>query len=258
MAVDAAIRSLGRGFLSRLEHAAGLCSLLFSALRSTGALATAPMRTVLYRQLYFTGIQTFWRASLIGALIGIVILTQVASLVGRNTDLGGRVLVWVIIRELGPLLTAILVISRSSNAVATELASMRINREMDVLRGLGISPLRYLVVPRVVGITISLVALTVWFEAVTIAGGLAFSSLIVQLPFLTQQQSVVGALSVPDLGVSLLKSLLFGLFVAATACYQGLRVGPSVTEIPQVGSRAVMQGLSLVVVVNVLLTVVFS
>lgn len=258
MGVDAAIRSLGRGLMSRLEHTAGMFSLLCSALRNAGALAASPVRTVLYRQLYFTGLQALWRASLIGALIGIVILTQVASLVGSNTPLGGRILVWVIVRELGPLFTAILVISRSSSAVATELAAMCMNREMEVLRGLGISPLRYLVVPRVVGITISVVSLTVWFEAVTIAGGLASSSLIMQLPFLVQQQSVVGALSVPDFGVSLLKSLLFGLVVAATACYHGLQVGSSITEIPQVATRAVMQSLSLVVVVNVLLTVVFS
>jgi phospholipid/cholesterol/gamma-HCH transport system permease protein len=163
-----------------------------------------------------------------------------------------------VVRELGPLFTAILVISRSSSAIATELAAMRVNREMEFLRGLGISPLRYLIVPRVVGTAVSLVALTVWFEAVTIAGGLFFSSLVVQLPFVAQLQSILGALSAPDLGVSLLKSLLFGLVVAAASCFHGLQVGSSITEIPQVTTRAVMQGLSLVVVINVLLTVAFS
>ncbi len=258
MAVDAAIRSVGRAVMGHFEQTAGMFALLGAALRNSGALTTPAVRTVFYRQVYFTGIQALWRASLIGALIGIVILTQVASLVGKNAALGGRILVWVVIRELGPLFAAILIISRSSSAVAAELAAMRVNREMEVLRGLGIPPLRYLVVPRVIGITASLAALTVWFEAVTIAGGLAFSSLIVQLPFLTQMQSITGALSVPDLGVSLLKSLLFGLIVAAAACFHGLQVGSSITEIPQVTTRAVMQGFSLVVVANVLLTVIFS
>jgi len=258
MGADATIRTLGRSVMGQLDHTAGMFALLGSALRNVGVLAVAPVRTVLYRQIYFTGLQALWRSSLIGALIGIVILTQVASLVGKNAALGGRVLVWVVIRELGPLFAAILVISRSSSAVATELAAMRINREMEVLRGLGISPLRYLVVPRVVGITASLVALTAWFEAVTIAGGLAFSSVIVRLPFLAQLHNITGALDVPDIAASVLKSLLFGLLVAAAACYHGLRVGTSITEIPQVATRAVMQGLSLVVVANVLLTVIFS
>jgi len=258
MAVVATIRSFGRAVSGQLEQTAGMFALLGRVLRNADALAVPPVRTVLYRQIYFTGIQALGWAGLIGALIGIVILTQVASLVGKNAALGGRILVWVVIRELGPLFTAILVISRSSSAVATELAAMRVNREMEMLRGLGISPLRYLIVPRILGVTASLMALTVWFDAVTIAGGLAFSSLIVQLPFLTQLQNITGALSVPDLGVSLLKSLLFGLVTAAAACYHGLQVDASITEIPQVSTRAVMQGLSLVVVANVLLTVIFS
>ena len=258
MAADATIRALGRGVMGRLDQTAEMFALLGAALRNTGALAVPAVRAVLYRQIYFTGVQALWRSGLIGALIGIVILTQVASLVGKNAALGGRVLVWVVMREFGPLFSAVLVISRSSSAVAAELAAMRVNREMEVLRGLGISPLRYLVVPRVVGVAASLAALTIWFEAVTIAGGLAFSSAIVQLPFLAQLQNITGALSVHDLGVSVLKSLHFGLLVAAAACFHGLRVGTSITEIPQVTTRAVMQGLSLVVVANVLLTVIFS
>jgi phospholipid/cholesterol/gamma-HCH transport system permease protein len=258
MAGDNQLRAFGRAVMSQLDQTAGTFALLGRALRGVGALADPPVRTVLYRQIYFTGLQALWRAGLIGALIGIVVLTQVASLVGKNAALGGRILVWVVVRELGPLFTAILVISRSSSAIATELAAMRVNREMEFLRGLGIPPLRYLVVPRVVGTAASLVALTVWFEAVTIAGGLFFASLVVQLPFLAQLQSIAGALSAPELGVSLLKSLLFGLVIAAGACFHGLQVGSSITEIPQVTTRAVMQGLSLVVVINVLLTLVFS
>jgi len=258
MAGDQMLRALGRAVSGHLEQTAGTFALLGAALGGLGALALAPARTVFYRQVYFTGLQALWRAGLIGALIGIMILTQVASLAGKNAALGGRILVWVVVRELWPLFTAILVISRSSSAIATELAAMRVNREMELLRGLGISSLRYLVVPRVAGTALSLVALTVWFEAVTIAGGLCFSSLIVQLPFLAQLQNIARALSAADLGVSLLKSLLFGLVVAAAACYHGLQVGSSITEIPQVTTRAVMQGLSLVVVINVLLTVVFS
>ena len=258
MAGDRFLRALGRGALGQLEQSAGMFALLGGALRNLGALSRRPVRTVFCRQVYFTGIQALWRAGLIGALIGVIVLTQVASLVGKNAALGGQILVWVVIRELGPLFAAILVISRSSSAVAAELGAMRVNRETEVLRGLGISPLRYLVVPRVAGMAASLVALTAWFEAATIAGGLAFSSLIVRLPFLAQLRNIGGALAAQDIGISLLKSALFGLVVAAAACYHGLRVGASITEIPQVTTRAVMQSLSLVVVANVLLTVVFT
>ena len=258
MVGDGLLRALGRGVVGHLEQTAGMFALLGRALRNLGALGSRPVRTVFFRQVYFTGLQALWRVAGIGALIGVIVLTQVASLVGKNTALGGQILVWAVIRELGPLFAAIIVISRSVSAVAAELGSMRVNREVELLRSLGISPLRYLVVPRVAGLAASLVALTAWFEAATIAGGLAFASLIVELPFLAQLRNIGGALSAGDIGISLLKSTIFGLVVAAAACYHGLRVGDSITEIPQVTTRAVMQSLSLVVVANVLLTVVFS
>ncbi|HEY5997729.1 MAG TPA: ABC transporter permease [bacterium] len=258
MSVDDRVRALGRGVVGRLEQTAGMTVLLGRALRNLDALRSRPVRTVFFRQVYFTGLQALWRVGGIGVLIGVIVLTQVASLVGKNAALGGQILVWTVIRELGPLFAAIIVISRSTSAVAAELGAMRVNREMELLRSLGISPLRYLVVPRVAGMAASLVALTAWFEAVTIAGGLAFSSLVVQLPFLAQLRNIGGALTAGDIGVSLLKSVLFGLVVAATACYHGLRVGASITEIPQVTTRAVMQSLTLVVVANVLLTVVLT
>jgi phospholipid/cholesterol/gamma-HCH transport system permease protein len=258
MSVDDRVRALGRGVLGQLEQTAGMASLLGRVLRNLGALRSRPVRSVFFRQVYFTGLQALWRVGAIGVLIGVIVLTQVASLVGKNAALGGQILVWTVIRELGPLFAAIIVISRSTSAVAAVLGAMRVNREMELLRSLGISPLRYLVVPRVAGMAASLVALTVWFEATTIAGGLAFSSLIVQLPFLAQLRNIGEALAAGDIGVSLLKSALFGLVVAATACYHGLRVGASITEIPQVTTRAVMQSVTLVVVANVLLTVVFT
>jgi phospholipid/cholesterol/gamma-HCH transport system permease protein len=182
MARDSVLRALCRGLIGHLDQTAGLFALLGRALRNAGALASPPVRSVFYRQVYFTGIQALWRSGLLGAMIGIVVLTQVASLVGKNAALGGRILVWVVIRELGPLFAAIVVISRSSSAIAAELAAMRVNREMEFLRGLGVSPLRYLIVPRVTAVAAAR-ALTVWFEAATIVGGLVFSSLIVQLPF---------------------------------------------------------------------------
>jgi phospholipid/cholesterol/gamma-HCH transport system permease protein len=255
MAGDGFLRALGRGALGQLNQNAGAFALLGRALRGAGALASPPVRSVFFRQVYFTGLQALARTGLIGALTGIVILTQAASLVGKNAALGGQVLVWAVMREIGPLFAAIIVISRSSSAIAAELAAMRVNHEMEVLRGLGIDPLRYLIVPRVLGLAASLAALTVWFEAVSVGGGLALSSLIVRLPFLAQLRNIAGALTAGDIGVSLLKSAVFGLIVAATACHQGLQAGSSITEIPQVTTRAVMQGLSLVVVANVLVTV---
>ena len=103
--------------------------------------------------------------------------------------------------------------------------------------------------------TASLVGLTAFFQVVTIVGGLICASLIVQLPFLAQIRSIASALQVYDLSVSMLKCILFGLIISSAACYHGTRAGNSITEVPQVTTRAVMQSLSVVVVVNGLITV---
>ncbi|MBF0473596.1 MAG: ABC transporter permease, partial [Nitrospirae bacterium] len=84
-------------------------------------LTIAPVRTVLYKQIYFTGLQSLNKLGIIGLLIGVVIITQVSNIVGYNAELIGKILIWVVVRELGPLLCAIIIIARSSPAIASEL-----------------------------------------------------------------------------------------------------------------------------------------
>lgn len=256
MARAGVFRTLGRSVLTPLRHAAGTFALLAYALREAGALSLGPVRQVFYRQVYFTGIQALRETSIIGLLIGVVVLTQIANLAGDDAALAGRVLVWAVVRELGPLFAAILVITRSSSAVAAELGTIRVNREMDHLRTMGVDPFRYLIVPRVLGLTVSLVALTVCFEAATILGGVLFSGIVMPAPLLTQLQTVAGALRAFDVSVSLAKGVLFGLLIAASACHHGVLVRSSITEVPQATTKAVMQSLFLTVLANVLVTVI--
>lgn len=250
-------RRTGRIVLETWLGLSGIAGTVMGAAGALPVLLNPSVRTVFLRQVYFTGIQALSTVAALGALIGIVIITQVSSLVGSNAELTGRILLWTVVREMGPLFAAIIVIARSCTAVAAELASMKINDELSFLRSMGISPAAYLVVPRVAGMALSLFLLTFWFQAVAIFGGLALSSLFIQLPFLSHMQSIFTALGIFDIAASLLKSLLFGLLVAGAACYHGLRVQASITEIPQVTTRAVMQSLLAVVLIDVLVTVVF-
>ena len=251
---DGAVSALGRRVLAPAEHAAGSLALLLAAVRTAGALRRWPVRQVFWRQVYFTALQALPQTALIGVLLGVVVHTQIASLAGDNAALAGRALVWAVVREIGPLFAAILVVSRSSSAVAAEFGTMQINRELDHLRSLGIDPVGYLVVPRIAGMTTAVVALTVFFEAATILGGLLVSTLLVRTPLLAQLSTIGGALSAFDLSISLAKCLLFGLIVSASACYHGARVRSSITEVPQATTRAVMQSLTFVVLANGLVT----
>ena len=213
------------------------------------------MRLVFYRQIYFTGVQALFVVATIGLVLGLAIITQVSSLAGRTTDLTGRILVWVVVRELGPLFAAIIVIARSGTAVAAELGVDEGQRRGPVPARHGHPAARYLVMPRIAGLTTSLLALLFFFQGIAVLGGLALASVLFDLPFRAQLDNLAATLSFFDLSISLVKGLVFGLVIAAAACYHGLRVRTSITEVPQVATRAVIEALILVVVVNGLITV---
>jgi phospholipid/cholesterol/gamma-HCH transport system permease protein len=246
---------VGRRVLVFFAHAAGAFSLFARAFRGLPALAQRPVRMVFYRQIYFTGVQALLVVAAIALVLGLGVITQVSSLAGRGTDLAGRILVSVVVRELGPLFTAIIVIARSGTAVAAELGSMKANDEFHYLRAMGIPADRYLVMPRIAGMTTSLVALLFFFQGIAVVGGLALSSLLLDLRFRTELEKIAATLSVFDVSISLVKAVVFGLLISSAACYHGLRVRTSITEVPQVATRAVMEALILVVVVNVVITV---
>jgi len=249
-------RKIGKKITHSFLYSRGSFELLVHAFRNISSLKIPPLRSVLYRQIYFTGIETLDTVAMIGILLGIVIITQVTNLVGSNAPLVGKVLVWTVVREVGPLLTAILVIARSSSAVASELGAMRMNREFDHLMVLGIDPLNYLILPRIIGITVSVFILTFYFQIAAIAGGLVLSSLLNRgISFSRQFQEILSTLGILDIGVSLLKSLLFGLFIATASCYHGFRSGRSITEIPQATTNAVMHSLLMVFLADGLITV---
>ncbi|BCB96042.1 ABC transporter permease [Dissulfurispira thermophila] len=216
----------------------------------------APIRSVLYKQLYFTGIEALSKVAAIGILIGIVIIAQIVNLVGSNAVLTGKILIWTIVRELGPLFAAIIIIARSGTAISSELGSMKVNRETDSLKIMGINPVDYLIVPRITGITISVFILTFYFQIMAITGGLAFTSAFLELSFSQHIKGIFSALGLFEILISLFKSLVFGLLISVVSCYHGFNVEASITEIPQAATKAVMQSLFLVFIFDGIITVI--
>jgi len=247
---------IGKGLIVSAQHARGTYSLFVDAIRHITYLKIPPVRSVLYKQIYFTGIEALNKVALIGILIGIVIITQVANIVGFNPVLTGRILVWTVVRELGPLFVAIIVIARSCTAIAAELGSMKANKEIDALITMGIDPYAYLVMPRIIGISASVFMLAFYFQISAIAGGLIVSSLFTDILFYEQLKGVFSVLSIFQVAVSLIKSAIFGLLISTISCYHGLRVKSSITEIPQVTTLAVMQSLFVVLIFDGIITVV--
>jgi phospholipid/cholesterol/gamma-HCH transport system permease protein len=174
---------IGRAVLGAGDYWKGFHELLFYSFRRLGALGKPPVRLVFFKQIYFTGIEALGAVTVIATLTGIVITTQITSLVGQNIALTAKIMLWTVVRELGPLLSAIVIIARSSSATASELASMKIRGEIDHLRFMGIAPGDYLMVPRIAGITLSVVAVTFYFQMTAIVMGYAFAAIMGFMPF---------------------------------------------------------------------------
>ncbi len=216
------------------------------------ALSIPPVRSVFGRQLYFTGTESVYLVVLLGLLAGAAIATQTTSIVGANSELTVRVLVWTVVRELGPLLAAIIIIARSSVAIATELAVMEVRGEIDALKEMRISPMDYLVVPRISALTLSALALTIYFEAVAVMGGLAVSAIFQNVSFLSQLGRFLDVITPADVALPVVKGVCFGIAIAAISCYHGITVSKSATAIPVAVLHAVIRSLISVFVIDAL------
>lgn len=236
-------------FIALRRYLTGFWALLIYAAGHLRVLRIPPVRIVFERQLYFTGIEGLVLVAGIGLLTGAVFSMTVTALLGAG-DLSMHTLVLVQVGELGPMVAAIIIIARSSVAIAAELALMHNRDETTHLWLMRIPPLDYLVVPRIAAVTLSVFALTTYFQAVAISGGLATSSLFQQVPFLEQLGRFFSAVSVADILVAGAKSLCFGLAISCISCFHGLNVGRSTTAVPVATVRAVVQSLIAVFLID--------
>jgi phospholipid/cholesterol/gamma-HCH transport system permease protein len=196
--------------------------------------------------------------SVIATLVGATIIMQTqlmaAALPG---EIVGQILVAVVLREMAPLTTAIIVASRSGTAMATELGNMQANQEILGLSSLGIDPLRFIVWPRLMGAIVSVLVLTVYFGALAIMGGYIVSVVMGASTFPELQSGFSGALLPLDLPLFLIKGIGLGTIVGWLCCHFGLEVRGSPTEVPQKASQAVVGSLLACVVYNTAATAGF-
>lgn len=222
-----------------------------------GVAARKLVHSIMVTQVLFTGVQAVSLVSVIGLLIGASIIIQTNMMMPADGELIGRVLVAVVLRELAPLITAIVVAGRSGTAIATELGNMKVNSEVLALSSLGIDPMRYVVLPRMLACVVSVVALMIYFSIVSLSAALALGILTSGSSLSSFQQGVAGSVMPHDLVLFFAKGVGLGTIVGWLSCHFGLGVKSSPTEVPQQASRAVVNSLLGCVVYNTLLTAGF-
>jgi phospholipid/cholesterol/gamma-HCH transport system permease protein len=197
------------------------------------------------QQVYFTAVQAIGPIVILALGVGFVAIVEGVQGIGSFSgarELGEMVTV-VVLREVAPLLTGIVVIVRSATAIAAELGVMRVQREIEALEVMGIPPMRQLVTPRVVGGVLSVFGLSVVFSAVALFGGFAIAKLLISLPASLFFGSVLSATAPLDLLAFVVKVFVGGAGVFLIACYHGMDVNNSPTEVPIAVSRAALNAL---------------
>ena len=217
------------------------------------------VRNVLARQILFTGYEATRFVSVVACMVGlsIVVQTQVWLTAAGQTQLLGPVLVAIIVREVGPLLTNFVVIGRSGTAMATELGNMKVNGEVHLLDAQGLDPFIYLVVTRVLGVAISVFCLTIIFIVVSFVSGYLCGCLLGSTPADPMRfcDTVFAALTRADLFNLLIKTLVPGLMTGVICCTEGLAVGSATTEVPQAATRGVVRSATALFVISALVSV---
>jgi phospholipid/cholesterol/gamma-HCH transport system permease protein len=202
------------------------------------------------------GVNALPVASLLGALVGAIVAYQTAAPLrnfGADADVYvADIIAVAVLRELGPLITAILAAGRTGSAFAAEVGTMKVTEELDALTTMGLSPVRFLIVPRVLATVLVLPFLCVFVNLISIAGGYAvFASL--GYPWATFWRRTLAVVDYVDLLGGLFKMLVFALLVAAIGCQRGLvtRQGPG--AVGDSTTRAVVTGIVLIIAADWLL-----
>ena len=203
------------------------------------------------------GIAALPIVGLVSFLIGVILSFQAAigmkqfgavSFVGPLAALG-------IVREMGPLITAILLAGRSSAAFAAEIGTMTVNSEVDALVTGGLSPIRFLVVPRVLAGILVAPILTLYADIVSIIASM-FTMLIYGIPFINFYNGMLSVVHVEDILSGLVKATMFGVVVSAMGCLRGMQTGTGAAAVGISATRAVVSSIVMIVVVDGIFAVI--
>ncbi len=217
------------------------------------------MLRVLINQIRFTALQAIVLVTFLAAILAFLVISQSIRQLGRfgAIDNLGTIMVVAVIRELGPLLTALIVVSRSGTAIAAEMATNRVMGEVTALEAMGIDPYIYLVLPRMLGAIVSVATLMVVFDAVALSSG--FVAAATSGMSLTRYTSIVlRTLSASDVWLTLAKGIFFGAAVALFCSYHGLAVKAGPTEIPQAVTRGVVATIVAIFIMSAVFVVIAS
>jgi phospholipid/cholesterol/gamma-HCH transport system permease protein len=254
--------SLGRWVLDRIETSLNFCAYItriFSSLIRKKGVSLESGTTVLFKQILFTGVQALPVIALVALALGAIAIVQSLTQLPRfgGEAFVGKILITVIVRELGPILAGFIVIGRSGTAITTEIGNMVVQHEIEALESMGIDPIRYLTIPRIFGVTASLIALNIYFDLFALIGGFLVSKMVLFTSISIFLKQLISAMVLSDVTVSILKGLIFGILISLICTFRGFSVKVSPTEVPQQASKAVVGAITALFISDGIITFIY-
>lgn len=239
-------------FSATSRLALGYTSMLVHSFVRRGMLRREAVRDALVRQIHFTGVRALPYVAVVALLFGAIAVTRVLAILGADNETALKAVIGGGIRELGPLVTALIVIVRSSVAIAAEVGLMRLRSGISAELWKDAVHEEEVVLPRVLGVAIACALLVSVFQFTAIGSALAATALTLDTAFSTELEEFLIATEWWQVPVSLVKGAVFGAGIAAIACYHGLHVEPEIGEIPRAVVAACVGSLTFVIALDLL------
>jgi phospholipid/cholesterol/gamma-HCH transport system permease protein len=255
--------AIGRSIIHFVQTVEGLVAFALITLGvAFTKLNTSPgvIHPLVRAQIYRAGLRLLPMTSFLACALGLVIIGQMVALLTRvgAQNFAGTVMVTVVVRELGPLAAALLVLTRAGAAYVIELGTARALGEVEALEALCIDPIHYLVLPRVLGLALAIFSLTVYFILAALVSGYLFA-FVQDVPLLPGDYftQLAVALTWEDFALLAFKTCGFGAVIAVVTCYQGLAQPLRIEEVSGATTRAVVQSVVACVLLDVLFIVIY-
>jgi len=248
------LEGLGKGTVETLEYAGGITEL---AGESIGFIARLRIRfgeTI--SQCYLLGVQSLIIVLLTSLFTGMVFSLESANQAvqyGVGSLVGGAV-AYTAVRELGPMLSAVVVAGRVGAAIAAEIGSMVVTEQIEALTSMGLPPVRYLVVPRLLAMIIMLPLLAIFADVISILGGMWIANTYAHIGYADFVSSARQTIGFPDVVKGLFKSVVFGIIIALVGAYQGLKTRGGAAGVGLATTGAVVTSIILIFVTNFIMS----
>lgn len=203
----------------------------------------------LITQIIFSGVDAMPTILFLSLVTGFIFTFRIIALFESVTDTLS-ILIFIIGLEAGPMIAAIILISRTGSAITVDLANMKLHREIQSMEWMGIDVNDYLIAPRIIGVTISQLAVAVFFTFLTLISGILLSGLLLSPTHFKLLLKLSDHIEPMVLLIFVIKNTLFGITIGATSCFHGLQVGTSPTEVPQQTQRAIINMLVMLFIID--------